>query len=362
MLDENERDYRLGIRSIVFEEFVLSILYIPHLIAMPVKFISYVLARLHIERYFTATRRVRQDFELYFYDIDRSNIYLPTEPMVQQVVTDYTAMLGLANDFFSTQLLILMQLGLVVYGFIEAVNWVLLKLEFAVKKLMSGFVYVPLGSPNLAIALVKPRGLWILRLLQIPVAVLLAVSRVALIAAPVYLNFRYTNYTWFGCLFGPAFVNLIAYAGMILNFWTTRFYTLHLRYYTPYTTIGQALYHSIYRPCAFVFSGVMWLRAQGMRCCNSLVAKARQIWPIMQTIAGYPTALMQNYANILHSSWKLLKQRHAIGRLIFILVAIVWAGWPLAVSWYVGETWFWIGSSVFTAFLTAKGYSVANRA
>lgn len=56
ILDENERDYRMGARAIVLEEFVLSILHLPHMIVLPAKALAYVLGRFDYNRYFNNPR------------------------------------------------------------------------------------------------------------------------------------------------------------------------------------------------------------------------------------------------------------------------------------------------------------------
>jgi hypothetical protein len=62
ILDENERDYRMGARAIVLEEFVLSILHLPHMIVLPAKALAYVLGRFDYNRYFNNPRVFNRHF------------------------------------------------------------------------------------------------------------------------------------------------------------------------------------------------------------------------------------------------------------------------------------------------------------
>ena len=62
ILDENERDYRMGARAIVLEEFVLSILHLPHMIVLPAKALAYVLGSFDYNRYFNSPRVLNRYF------------------------------------------------------------------------------------------------------------------------------------------------------------------------------------------------------------------------------------------------------------------------------------------------------------
>ena len=73
ILDEEERDYKMGARIIVLEEFVLSIFGFPHIIALPAKGICYLLAKIELNWYFSTPRYQGLGFEikLFTHPIDR---------------------------------------------------------------------------------------------------------------------------------------------------------------------------------------------------------------------------------------------------------------------------------------------------
>lgn len=56
ILDEQERDYRMGARVIVLEEFILSIFGFPHIIALPAKIVCYLLSKIELDWYFATPR------------------------------------------------------------------------------------------------------------------------------------------------------------------------------------------------------------------------------------------------------------------------------------------------------------------
>lgn len=56
VLDEQERDYRVGARVIVLEEFILSIFGFPHIIVLPAKILCYLLSKVELDWYFERPR------------------------------------------------------------------------------------------------------------------------------------------------------------------------------------------------------------------------------------------------------------------------------------------------------------------
>lgn len=62
IIDEQERDYRMGARVIVLEEFILSIFGFPHIIALPAKIVCYFLSKIELDWYFANPRYPRSGF------------------------------------------------------------------------------------------------------------------------------------------------------------------------------------------------------------------------------------------------------------------------------------------------------------
>lgn len=75
ILDEEERDYRMGARAIVLEEFVLSIFGFPHIIALPAKALSYFLAKIDLDWYFAARRYPSVGFEVKLFNFPIDMVY-----------------------------------------------------------------------------------------------------------------------------------------------------------------------------------------------------------------------------------------------------------------------------------------------
>lgn len=75
LLDEQERDYRMGARVIVLEEFVLSIFGFPHIVALPVKALCYVLAKINLDWYFANPRYPSLHFDIWFGDLRIDTLY-----------------------------------------------------------------------------------------------------------------------------------------------------------------------------------------------------------------------------------------------------------------------------------------------
>jgi hypothetical protein len=339
----------------VLEEFVLTILYIPHLIALPAKVVSWLLAKTSIDSYFTNTRLVRQEFQLYVFDIDRNRL-VDIEPSIQQLVTNYGSMADFVSDFYHVQLLFLSQAVMLGYGLVEAINFVLLKVEFTMKKLLSGLRYVPLASINLGMQLIRPRYLWLLQILQVLFFFLTIIYRASFIVVPIYLNFVYSDYTWFGCLFGPAFVNLVFYVTFYFNISTVAFYQNHFPLYRPVATVRSFCFQMVYQPYRFIVGGVK-LSLKAFRYAVMTPLKFL-LGLVSQTSIG----IVKSYEQVLYISGRVLKPLRILGDLLFIPVTLIWMWWPLVVSYFAGELWLWLPSIVLSAFLTVKGYSVANRA
>jgi hypothetical protein len=68
ILDEQERDYRVGARVIVLEEFILSIFGFPHIIALPAKIVCYLLSKVEFDWYFASPRYPSLGFHIMIAD------------------------------------------------------------------------------------------------------------------------------------------------------------------------------------------------------------------------------------------------------------------------------------------------------
>lgn len=334
---------------------MLSVLYIPHLIALPAKTLSYLLSKLPITQYLVANRRVRAEFEVHFYNGPR-NIYEPLEPEIQSLASFNASLSSLTSDFYHVQLLLLSQFALFSFAIIEVFNWLIIKIEFSAKKVLSGFSYVPLTSNNLGMALARPRLLWLLRTLQVPIGLFFLAVRVSYVVLPIYLSYAYSNYTWLGCLFGPAFVNLFCYVSLWFNICTVRNYQAHFRFYTPYQNLARAAYQIVYQPYRIVVIGVKLL----LSALRYVIVTPLKF--LMSFLTRSSVGLVQAYINILYISGRVLKPLRILGDILFIPVTLAWMWWPLVVCYYVEESWLWIPSAILSAFLTVKGYAVANRA
>jgi hypothetical protein len=75
VLDEEERDYKMGARAIVLEEFVLSIFGFPHIIALPAKAVCYLLSKIDLDWYFLAPRYPSKGFEVRLADTRIDNVH-----------------------------------------------------------------------------------------------------------------------------------------------------------------------------------------------------------------------------------------------------------------------------------------------
>lgn len=354
VLDEKERDYRLGARAIVLEEFVLTILYFPHMIALPAKVISYLLAKLHIERYFTSSRFVRREFVQQIYDLDHS-AYQEAEIITQDLLTAYNSMSNLANDFYHVQLLLLIEVGMLLFGTIELINWGLLKIEFTAMKILSGFSCVPLNRLNQNMAIARPRGLFWLQLLQIPFALMMVMFRASLVFYPIYLNFKYSDYSWIGCVLGPGFINLPSYGIFYLNISTAFYYRSHFRYFTPYETMLSAMQFVVIHPYTLILASMKF-------CIACVKGLARPLKFIKRILTSNSVGVVKTYIKILYTAGRVLKPFRIVGDLLFIPVTLTWMWWPLAVCYLLGEMWLWVPTTVLTLYLTVKGYSIANKA
>ena len=76
ILDEQERDYRMGARVIVLEEFILSIFGFPHIIALPAKMVCYLLSKIELDWYFANPRYPGAGFFVMFGPINIDRCYL----------------------------------------------------------------------------------------------------------------------------------------------------------------------------------------------------------------------------------------------------------------------------------------------
>ena len=70
VLNEEERDYKMGVRVIVLEEFALSIFGFVHIISMPAKIFCYLISKVDIDLYFQNPRYPRLGFQIMIGDIN----------------------------------------------------------------------------------------------------------------------------------------------------------------------------------------------------------------------------------------------------------------------------------------------------
>ena len=194
VLDENERDYRMGARAIVLEEFVLSILHLPHIIVLPAKALAYVLGLFDYSGYFSSPRIFNRYFLIQglngttVHDCARI-IHDETEPDPNIVKNFYHIQLGLISQLLYIYLIIT-----------EVLSFLLCCLDFAVLYIFSLGYYIRFNqlanNPP-----IRPL-LFFMIPLQLAVSLIWCILKVASILLPAYLFSIYTDNSLLMCMLG----------------------------------------------------------------------------------------------------------------------------------------------------------------
>ena len=236
-MTEEERDYRLGLRAVVLEEFVMSFLNLPHLVALPAKGLSFLLYYLPYSWYVaTPTFLFRRQFITGIH-----NPFMHRFDSFQALaVPIYTAYKPEYQwSFYSVQLNLVIQLTLVSTCLLEVLTWLTVHADLVMIKVLSGFVYHPLNVPNPNLRLAPPRGLRLLQGLQVLWMLIHVVVRTVLGFTPFVLCLLYSNYSVIGCAVGPFFLNICWYVLIYSNLSTLFAILDAFPYYAPLQNINS---------------------------------------------------------------------------------------------------------------------------
>jgi hypothetical protein len=236
-MTEEERDYRLGLRAVVLEEFVMSFLNLPHLVALPAKGLAFLLYYLPYPWYVnTLTFPFRRQFSSGMHNFFQST-FAPFQSISAFIFSHYKP--EYQWSFYSVQLNLVLQLTLLATSVLEVLTWITVHADLIMIKVLSGFVYYPLNIPNRNVNLRPPRGLRLLQAMQVIWMLIHVVVRTVLGFAPFVMCLMYSDYSVIGCVVGPFFVNVGWYVLIYANLSTLYAILDYFPYYTPLVTISS---------------------------------------------------------------------------------------------------------------------------
>lgn len=235
-LSEEERDYMLGVRAIVLEEAVLTVLNLPDLILLPGKCVAFLLYSLPFERYAGNQQLfLRSSFE--------TGIllppYIPYSHFANGII-DYHPeyRLSLSTVHFN----LVQQCSWIFLFSLELMTWISIHFDVLMIKMLSGFAYYsPLNQAISGVRLGSPRGLWLLQGLQIGWMLVNGGVKAGLTLLPAGICWKLSNYSLIGCVMGPWCLHLLWYAVIFANVSTLFHLRDHFPYYTPWTSLGQSI-------------------------------------------------------------------------------------------------------------------------
>ena len=352
ILDEEERDYKMGARVIVLEEFVLSIFGFPHIIALPAKGICYLLAKIQLDWYFANRRYPSFGFEIKFFDksIDRVYADIITVRFMQELRPDPQTL----KDFYHIQLNFVFLLVRIALIFSEQFAFAISFIDFFALKALSLWRVVPFNRPPL-----QPRtanSSFVVYLLQLVSVVVLLFVKLLVIVLPGYLIKQTTSFTWLGIVFGPFGCFLSWYAGIICNICTIVHYFPHFPSFNPHFIWYSLL--SIGSSGVDIGRIIFNLLKPGGRAFINTLKKCVSL---LKNLLPHGT-LFAAYKSILITAGQVLKQQGYLGDLIFTPLTLLWIFWPLLIPYFLQEYYLLIPIFPIEIFLIIKGYSTAKLA
>lgn len=346
ILDEQERDYRMGARAIVLEEFVLSIFGFPHIIALPSKAAVYVLSRISYETYFRTPRHPTFGFEIWTLQSESFTMFYNNSKNEVKPNEDTL------NNFYHIQLNCLYVILSIVIIVVEQWAFMICYVDLMALKIFSygtstALTAVVVARPNIQL------DLW-MYFSQLVVTLILLITKIVILVSPFMFSYKYTSYTVLGCLFGPAYINLIFYLILYANILTDYKYFAHFPHFRPHLA-GRFLleiFNSGLNIGALIFNALSKIAKGGYGAFKQIIRSLRVFLPKGQ--------LFTLYKQILIASGHQLKDLGYLGDLVYTPIVLVWIFWPLTIP-YVFENWFLVVPSFpVTVFLLIKGYSVAK--
>lgn len=236
ILSEEGRDYRLGVRAVVLEEAVLTVLSLPDLLLLPGKCVAFLLYFLPFERYARSQSLfLRSNFEGGIY----INPFVTFGNMASGVLR-YDP--GLRLSLSQVHHNLAMQLTWILLFCLELTTWITVYFDLLVIKLLCGWKYYsPLNQAISGVRLRKPVGLVVLQGLQIGWMGAQGVGKTALLLMPAGMCWRLTDYSLIGCVAGPWCLHLLWYALLYSNISTLLHLQGHFPYYSPWTSLCLCL-------------------------------------------------------------------------------------------------------------------------
>mmetsp|Transcript_31612 Transcript_31612/g.31352 ORF Transcript_31612/g.31352 Transcript_31612/m.31352 type:complete len:467 (+) Transcript_31612:715-2115(+) len=324
ILDEQERDYRMGARAIVLEEFVLSIFGFPHIIALPAKAVVYVLSKIDYDKYFQGPR-YSGIFSFEIWASPSENITMFYNTCKSGVKPDEDTL----KSFYHIQLNCLYIIMCIIMIIVEQASFFICAVDFLLLRIFSFGTAIPLTA---VVVQRNVQQLWTVQYaLQLVALLVIITLKIGILVLPFMMSYKFTSYTIFGCVFGPAYINILAYLVLYANLMTVYRYFSHFPQFRPHLA-GNFI-------VVFAYKGI----DIGVILLNALIAivkSARRI--ISEFFRGLTVFLPKGqifylYKLILISSGGTLKNWGYIGDLIYTPLVLAWIFWPIAIPYIFGN-------------------------
>jgi len=193
-LSEQERDYRMGARAIILEEFVMSLFRFPHLLVLPLKMTTYLLLKMDYKAYFANPRYPFLQYKLYMgfnssTDYVSSRIIANFEPNVQD-----------STNFHKIQLNFPYGASMLLLIIVEHFAFIVCTIDFCILKALSFGSAIPLQG--LVMATNPPKYKFIAVTLQLVMTIIIVPTKIFIVFSPYLLawHFRPDFYElWYPC-------------------------------------------------------------------------------------------------------------------------------------------------------------------
>jgi len=345
ILNEEERDYKMGARAIVLEEFVLSIFGLPHMIALPAKGVCYLLSKIDFETYTSTPRYPNLSYIAQFkpnYTFDQ---------LFTHIKNDCKPSEDTLKSFYHIQLnflyILLTILGIVMEHFVYTSS----KLTFAVMEQVSFGTNIPFtgGIPrrmNLSI--------WHYSA-QLLASLVLACAHLLILVLPFLLSYLFSSYSCLGCVFGPCYLNLVVYFSLFSEVSTIYGYITHFPNFKPFLPLRVLVLVT----CSKFGS----LATRGVRLLDSFVIKVLyypkwlvlRFWGFLELLKN---GTFSAYKMLLVQSVKWAKKLGLLGEILFIPICLAWIFWPLCLMMHSWSSL--VVALPLTVLFLVKGYKLVD--
>ena len=371
-LTEEERDYLLGLRAVVLEESVLTVLSLPDLVLLPGKGLAWGLYCLPYEWYADRNRRWLRG------NCDAGVLvgpYVTYASWASSIVNYHPEYRFL---FSKVHYNLFDQFAFIFFFIIESLTTLTLLPDlFMLKTLSCNRYFRPLNQPITGLPPREPPYFPLFQVLQVLYMCLSSSLKLLLLLYPVYHSYTTTNSSLMRCITGQMYENVVIWVVIYSNLSTLDHLQHHFPYYMPIITVKTGLncafrnFNAFYNSYQFRFGKFQKiLRNLGVFLLNQLqkvlIFASESLTEIfhliLQNIRASSGNLLKKYCLILYFLGRKLRPFGVLGDLVFSPFTVVWMLWPVAIPYYYQEPLYYVLSAALCLIFIVKGYKTAQEA